>query len=43
VGEAVDQDFVRAAACGSKEHGTLEVDRYSLETTRKQVLRGPAT
>jgi NADH-quinone oxidoreductase subunit F len=40
VGEAVDQDFVRAAGLRIKEHGTLEVDRYSLETTRSKFYAG---
>ena len=40
VGEAVDQDFVRAAGLRIKDHGTLEVDRYSLETTRSKFYAG---
>ena len=40
VGEAVDQDFVRAAGLRIKEHGTLEVDRFTLETTRSKFYAG---
>jgi NADH-quinone oxidoreductase subunit F len=40
VGEAVDQDFVRAAGLRIKENGTLEVDRYTLETTRSKFYAG---
>ncbi len=34
VGERVDQDFVRAAGLQIHESGTIEVDRYTLETSR---------
>jgi NADH-quinone oxidoreductase subunit F len=40
VGEVVDPDFARASGLRIKEDGTLEVDRYTLETSRSQVLRG---
>jgi NADH-quinone oxidoreductase subunit F len=40
VGEAVDQDFVRAAGLRIKENGTLEVDRFTLETTRSKFYAG---
>jgi len=40
VGEAVDLDFVRAAGMRIKEGGTLEVDRYTLETSRSKFYAG---
>ncbi len=40
VGEAVDMDFVRASGLRIKENGTLEVDRYSLETSRGKFYAG---
>src|ERR1035441_6009660 len=40
VGEAVDQDFLRASGWRIKENGTLEVDRYSLETSRSKFYAG---
>jgi NADH-quinone oxidoreductase subunit F len=40
VGEAVDLDFVRASGLRIKENGTLEVDRYSLETSRSKFYAG---
>ena len=40
VGEAVDMDFVRASGLRIKENGTLEVDRYSLETSRSKFYAG---
>ena len=40
VGEAVDQDFVRASGLRIKENGTLEVDRYTLETSRSKFYAG---
>ena len=40
VGEAVDMDFVRASGLRLKENGTLEVDRYSLETSRSKFYAG---
>ncbi len=40
VGEAVDLDFVRANGLRIKEGGTLEVDRYTLETSRSKFYAG---
>jgi NADH-quinone oxidoreductase subunit F len=40
VGEAVDLDFVRANGLRITEGGTLEVDRYSLETSRSKFYAG---
>ncbi len=40
VGEAVDRDFCRASGLAIKENGTLEVDRYSLETSRDKFYAG---
>jgi NADH-quinone oxidoreductase subunit F len=40
VGEAVDLDFVRASGLRIKEDGTLEVDRYTLETSRNKFYAG---
>jgi NADH-quinone oxidoreductase subunit F len=40
VGEAVDLDFVRASGLRIKEGGTLEVDRYTLETSRSKFYAG---
>jgi len=40
VGEAVDMDFVRASGLRIKENGTLEVDRYTLETSRGKFYAG---
>ncbi len=40
VGEAVDLDFVRANGLRITEAGTLEVDRYSLETSRGKFYAG---
>jgi NADH-quinone oxidoreductase subunit F len=40
VGEAVDMDFVRASGLRIKENNTLEVDRYSLETSRSKFYAG---
>jgi NADH-quinone oxidoreductase subunit F len=40
VGEAVDMDFVRASGLRIKENGTLEVDRYTLETSRSKFYAG---
>src|ERR1017187_6732438 len=40
VGEAVDQDFLRASGLRIKENGTLEVDRYTLETSRRKFYAG---
>jgi NADH-quinone oxidoreductase subunit F len=40
VGETVDMDFVRASGLRIKENGTLEVDRYTLETSRSKFYAG---
>ena len=40
VGEAVDQDFVRTTGLKASKHGTVEVDRYSLETSRGKFYAG---
>ncbi len=40
VGEAVDLDFVRASGFTIKENGTLQVDRYTLETSRSKFYAG---
>jgi NADH-quinone oxidoreductase subunit F len=40
VGESVDMDFVRASGLRIKENGTLEVDRYTLETSRSKFYAG---
>jgi NADH-quinone oxidoreductase subunit F len=40
VGEKVDPDFCRASGLKVKEAGTLEVDRYSLETSRERFYAG---
>jgi NADPH-dependent glutamate synthase beta subunit-like oxidoreductase len=40
VGEAVDLDFVRANGLRITESNTLEVDRYSLETSRSKFYAG---
>ncbi len=40
VGETVDLDFARASGLKIKESGTLEVDRYSLETSRSKFYAG---
>jgi hypothetical protein len=40
VGEAVDMDFVRASGLRIKDNGTLEVDRYTLETSRSKFYAG---
>jgi NADH-quinone oxidoreductase subunit F len=40
VGEKVDQDFCRASGLSVKEDGTIEVDRYSLETSRDRFYAG---
>ena len=40
VGEAVDLDFVRANGLRITEAGTLEVDRYTLETSRSKFYAG---
>ena len=40
VGEKVDPDFCRASGLTVKEEGTIEVDRYSLETSRERFYAG---
>jgi NADH-quinone oxidoreductase subunit F len=40
VGETVDQDFLRASGLRIKENGTLEVDRYTMETSRSKFYAG---
>jgi NADH-quinone oxidoreductase subunit F len=40
VGEAVDLDFVRASGLRIKDNNTLEVDRYTLETSRSKFYAG---
>ncbi len=40
VGEAVDPDFARASGLKIKESGTVEVDRYTLETSRSKFYAG---
>jgi NADH-quinone oxidoreductase subunit F len=40
VGEKVDPDFSRASGLTVKENGTLEVERYSLETSRDRFYAG---
>jgi NADH-quinone oxidoreductase subunit F len=40
VGEKVDPDFCKASGLAVKENGTLEVERYSLETSRERFYAG---
>jgi NADH-quinone oxidoreductase subunit F len=40
VGESVDPDFARASGLKVKEPGTLEVNRYTLETSRECFYAG---
>jgi NADH-quinone oxidoreductase subunit F len=40
VGEAVDRDFCRASGLRIKENGTLDVDLYTLETSRDKFYAG---
>ncbi len=40
VGEAVDRDFCKASGLSIKENGTLEYDRYTLETSRERFYAG---
>ncbi|MCC7156403.1 MAG: FAD-dependent oxidoreductase [Bryobacterales bacterium] len=40
VGETVDLDFVKASGLKIKEAGTIEVDRYTLETSRDKFYAG---
>jgi NADPH-dependent glutamate synthase beta subunit-like oxidoreductase len=40
VGEKVDMDFAKASGLTFKESGTVEVDRFSLETSRSKFYAG---
>ena len=40
VGETVDKDFAKASGLKISERGTIEVDRYSLETSRANFYAG---
>ncbi|MDR3493145.1 MAG: NADH-ubiquinone oxidoreductase-F iron-sulfur binding region domain-containing protein [Ancalomicrobiaceae bacterium] len=40
VGEAVDRDFCRASGLSLKEGGMLDVNRYTLETSREKFYAG---
>jgi NADH-quinone oxidoreductase subunit F len=40
VGEVVDKDFAAASGLKMTEQGTIEVDQYSLETSRPQFYAG---
>jgi NADH-quinone oxidoreductase subunit F len=40
VGEKVDPDFCKASGLTLKEAGTIEVERYSLETSRERFYAG---
>jgi NADH-quinone oxidoreductase subunit F len=40
VGEKVDPDFYKASGLKVKDAGTIEVDRYSLETSRERFYAG---
>jgi NADH-quinone oxidoreductase subunit F len=40
VGESVDMDFAKASGLTLKESGTVEVDRFSLETSRTKFYAG---
>jgi len=40
VGESVDMDFVRASGLSLKESGTIEVNRFTLETSRPRFYAG---
>jgi len=40
VGESVDLDFAKASGLRIKEHGTIEVNHYSLETSRPRFYAG---
>ena len=40
VGETVDLDFVRASGLSLKESGTIEVNRFTLETSRPRFYAG---
>jgi NADH-quinone oxidoreductase subunit F len=40
VGEAVDRDFCRASGLSIHENGTLDYNRYTLETSRERFYAG---
>jgi len=40
IGESVDPDFARASGLTLKENGTINVDRYTLETSRPHFYAG---
>jgi NADH-quinone oxidoreductase subunit F len=40
VGESVDLDFVRASGLSLKENGTIDVDRFTLQTSRPKFFAG---
>jgi len=40
VGESVDIDFAKASGLKIKESGLIEVDRYTLETSRQKFYAG---
>ena len=40
VGETVDLDFAKASGLRIKENGTIEVDRFTLETSRPRFYAG---
>jgi NADH-quinone oxidoreductase subunit F len=40
VGESVDMEFARSSGLRTKESGVVEVDRYSLETSRQDFYAG---
>ena len=40
IGESVDLDFARASGLRLKESGTIEVDRFTLETSRPHFFAG---
>jgi NADPH-dependent glutamate synthase beta subunit-like oxidoreductase len=40
IGESVDLDFVRASGLTLKESGTIDVDRYTLQTSRPHFYAG---
>ncbi|MFB3779287.1 MAG: FAD-dependent oxidoreductase [Bryobacteraceae bacterium] len=40
VGERVSEEFVRASGLRAKDNGTVEVDRYTLETSRNRFYAG---
>lgn len=40
IGESVDLDLVRASGLTLKESGTIDVDRYTLETSRPRFYAG---